>query len=52
VFAVAAYFLLRNLPTSERSLTTEIAHVSGFQYLSLYSLGFGHLVGFQLSLED
>lgn len=52
IFTVAAYFLLKNLPAASQNLKTEIAHVSGFQYLSLYSLGFGHSSGFKLSFEE
>jgi len=51
VFVVAAYFMLQNMQT-DGTPDTEIAHVGGFQYLSLYSLGVSDFSGFRLSLQD
>jgi len=50
-FLAASFFILRNL-ASEQRIHPEIAYVSGFQYLSLYSLGVSHVGGFQLLLEE
>lgn len=42
LFTVASYFYLKELQSLYLNCKTEMAHVSGFQYLSLYSLGFSH----------
>ena len=49
LFALACYFLLCELNEEYRGCTVEIAHVSGFQYLSVYSLGFSRSIVMQLS---
>ncbi|MFA6348651.1 MAG: hypothetical protein WCX06_00490 [Candidatus Paceibacterota bacterium] len=51
VFTLGAYFMLSNLRSVNDSIQTEIAHVSGFQYLSLYSLGLSHFNVFKLCVE-
>jgi len=52
VFTIAACFMLWNLKDNFEGIDTEIAHVSGFQYLSLYSLGLGNMSGYKLTCED
>jgi len=48
VFTLASFFTLCAFKADHQDCSVEIAHVSGFQYLSVYSLGFSHFVAFQL----
>jgi hypothetical protein len=48
VFTLAAYFGLDEIGR-RAGVTVEIAHVSGFQYLSVYSLGIGESVVMKLT---
>ncbi len=48
VFTAASYFMLKGLQQAHPECEIEIAHVSGFQYLSLYSLGLAGIAGFKL----
>lgn len=51
VFTLACYFMLSSLKDDYPRCNVEIAHVSGFQYLSVYSLGFSHFVTLRLLSE-
>ncbi|MBK7595076.1 MAG: hypothetical protein IPJ11_07470 [Gemmatimonadetes bacterium] len=45
IFTLAASFVLERVAANR---AVEIAHVSGFQYLSVYSLGIGEMRAFSL----